>query len=140
MQSASDDADARNSQFVFHFLSNMPLDDKLLFGVHARFWQQPNVIAFTLLGVGLSQALTYVRSKVVGGAKSRTERRAAARAGSAQKRVAQSGGTSGAALPSTATTENRQHHSFLITSTVCIALVAMQAGLSFTISDQSDNE
>jgi hypothetical protein len=38
---------------VFHFLSNMPLDDQLLFGVHARFWQQPNVLLFAFAGPGL---------------------------------------------------------------------------------------
>ncbi|CAM9178978.1 unnamed protein product, partial [Phaeothamnion confervicola] len=38
---------------TFHTLSNMPLRDPLLFGVHARFWQQPNVFVFALAGVGI---------------------------------------------------------------------------------------
>eukprot|EP01138_Halocafeteria_seosinensis_P015058 gb/GECG01015371.1/.p1 GENE.gb/GECG01015371.1/~~gb/GECG01015371.1/.p1 ORF type:complete len:383 (+),score=11.22 gb/GECG01015371.1/:1-1149(+) len=37
----------------FHSLSNMPLGDPLLFEVHSRFWQQPNVITLTLLGVAI---------------------------------------------------------------------------------------
>ena len=37
---------------VFHSLSNLPLSDKLLFGVHQRFWMQPNVILFIWAGIG----------------------------------------------------------------------------------------
>ena len=37
---------------VFHTLSNMVLSDPLLYDVHARFWLQPNLLAFTLAGVG----------------------------------------------------------------------------------------
>jgi hypothetical protein len=37
----------------FHSLSNLPLDNKLLFGIHARFWMQPNIILFMWLGIGL---------------------------------------------------------------------------------------
>ena len=29
---------------IFHSLSNLPLSNKLLFGVHARFWMQPNIL------------------------------------------------------------------------------------------------
>lgn len=38
--------------FVFHNLSNMPLRDPLLYGVHARFWLQPNALVFLLVGIG----------------------------------------------------------------------------------------
>lgn len=38
---------------VFHSLSNLPLNERLLYGVHMRFWQQPNIIAFVWLGLGL---------------------------------------------------------------------------------------
>lgn len=38
---------------VFHSLSNMPLDDKLLYGVHQRFWMQLNIISFLFAGIGL---------------------------------------------------------------------------------------
>ena len=41
-------------EIVFHSLSNMPLDNPLLFGVHARFWQQPNFIVFVYFGVALA--------------------------------------------------------------------------------------
>jgi hypothetical protein len=37
---------------VFHSLSNLPLSDKLLYGVHQRFWMQPNVLLFTWSGIG----------------------------------------------------------------------------------------
>lgn len=40
--------------FIFHSLSNLPLGDKLLFGVHQRFWMQPAVISNLLAGVGLA--------------------------------------------------------------------------------------
>lgn len=45
-----------HSQLVFHSLSNMPLDEPLLYGVHARFWQQPNILAFAAAGVAMSAA------------------------------------------------------------------------------------
>jgi hypothetical protein len=41
---------------VFHSLSNMPLSDPLLAGVHARFWMQPNILAFLIAAVGLAAA------------------------------------------------------------------------------------
>jgi ferric-dicitrate binding protein FerR (iron transport regulator) len=31
----------------------MPLSDPLLYGVHARFWQQPNLLVFALAGAAL---------------------------------------------------------------------------------------
>lgn len=40
-------------EFGFHSLSNLPLDNKLLFGIHARFWMQPNILLFMWLGIGL---------------------------------------------------------------------------------------
>eukprot|EP01038_Epipyxis_sp_PR26KG_P006208 gene6208-8552_t len=38
---------------IFHSLSNLPLSNKLLFGVHQRFWMQPQVIMFLLAGTGI---------------------------------------------------------------------------------------
>jgi hypothetical protein len=38
---------------VFHYLSNMPLDNPLLYGIHARFWQQPNWMMGLFAGVGI---------------------------------------------------------------------------------------
>ena len=49
---------------VFHWLSNMPLDDPLLFGVHARFWMQPNIVVFVFCGVGLYWVFDLVRSVI----------------------------------------------------------------------------
>ena len=37
---------------VFHSLSNLPLRDRLLYGVHQRFWMQPNILMFIWLGIG----------------------------------------------------------------------------------------
>jgi hypothetical protein len=37
---------------VFHSLSNLPLDNKLLYGIHQRFWMQPNIITFLIAGIG----------------------------------------------------------------------------------------
>ena len=37
----------------FHSLANLPLQDKLLYGIHQRFWMHPNVLSFTVGGVGL---------------------------------------------------------------------------------------
>jgi len=37
---------------VFHTLSNLPLHNPLLFGVHQRFWMQPNIVVFIFIGVG----------------------------------------------------------------------------------------
>ena len=39
---------------IFHSLSNLPLHQKLLYGVHQRFWMQPHILAFILVGYGLS--------------------------------------------------------------------------------------
>lgn len=40
---------------VFHSLANLPMKDKLLFGVHQRFWMQPNVLLFMWAGIGFHQ-------------------------------------------------------------------------------------
>jgi hypothetical protein len=40
---------------VFHSLSNLPLDNKLLYGVHQRFWMQPNIITFLVAAVGYQE-------------------------------------------------------------------------------------
>ncbi|CAN0108202.1 unnamed protein product, partial [Sphacelaria rigidula] len=46
---------------VFNWLSNMPLDDPLLYGVHARFWMQPNILVFIFCGVGLYRVFRLLR-------------------------------------------------------------------------------
>ncbi|TMW65527.1 hypothetical protein Poli38472_008169 [Pythium oligandrum] len=45
---------------VFHSLANLPLSEGLTYGVHMRFWQQPNVIVFLWIGIGLSRLLDLV--------------------------------------------------------------------------------
>mmetsp|Transcript_27528 Transcript_27528/g.65124 ORF Transcript_27528/g.65124 Transcript_27528/m.65124 type:complete len:530 (-) Transcript_27528:41-1630(-) len=37
---------------LFHYLSNLPLDQPLYFGVHMRFWMQAHIVAFAWLGLG----------------------------------------------------------------------------------------
>ena len=44
----------------FHSLSNLPLENPLLFGIHARFWMQPNVLLFTWVGIGLIFATEFM--------------------------------------------------------------------------------
>lgn len=41
---------------VFHSLSNLPLSNPLLYGVHQRFWMHPNILCFILVGVGCNAA------------------------------------------------------------------------------------
>ncbi|KAF1332925.1 Membrane protein, partial [Globisporangium splendens] len=42
---------------VFHSLANLPLSEGLTYGVHMRFWQQPNLIVFLWFGIGLHEIL-----------------------------------------------------------------------------------
>lgn len=42
---------------VFHSLSNLPLHVPLYFGIHQRFWMQPNMIAFFISGIGMNHVL-----------------------------------------------------------------------------------
>lgn len=40
---------------IFHYLSNMPLQsDELLYGIHSRFWLQPNILSFVTIAVGIT--------------------------------------------------------------------------------------
>lgn len=47
---------------VFHTLANLPLQDKLLYGVHQRFWMQPNVLLFTWAGIGFNSIIYVIQS------------------------------------------------------------------------------
>lgn len=38
----------------FHSLANLPLSDRLLYGVHQRFWMQPNILYFIWVGLGFN--------------------------------------------------------------------------------------
>jgi hypothetical protein len=44
---------------VFHTLSNLPLSDKLLYGVHQRFWMQPNILLFIWIGIGINGIILF---------------------------------------------------------------------------------
>lgn len=46
---------------VFHSLANLPLSDPLLFGVHSRFWMQPNVLLFAYSGIGYQKLIIYIK-------------------------------------------------------------------------------
>jgi hypothetical protein len=49
---------------VFHSLSNLPLTEGLIYGVHARFWQQPNVIMFMFLSCGVGYVTTFLSHRL----------------------------------------------------------------------------
>jgi hypothetical protein len=42
---------------VFHSLSNLPLSNPLLYGIHARFWMHPNILVFVLIGIGVENLI-----------------------------------------------------------------------------------
>lgn len=44
----------------FHALSNLPLSQGLTYGVHMRFWQQPNILVFFFMGEGLWRILNSI--------------------------------------------------------------------------------
>lgn len=50
---------------VFHSLSNLPLSNILLYGVHQRFWMQPNVVTFIFIGLGFNGILSAIASKAI---------------------------------------------------------------------------
>ena len=45
---------------VFHSLSNLPLSNPLLYGIHARFWMHPNTHVFVLIGIGVEKLILRV--------------------------------------------------------------------------------
>ena len=51
---------------VFHGLANMPLDDDVLFLVHARFWQQPSIFVWLLAGIGIARCLAVSEGLLAG--------------------------------------------------------------------------
>lgn len=48
---------------VFHFLSNMPMDQDLLRGIQARFWMQPNIVVFIVSALFPAYHLNNLRSQ-----------------------------------------------------------------------------
>jgi hypothetical protein len=46
---------------VFHSLANLPLGDKLLFGIHQRFWMQPSTLLFMWGGIGMNGILHFLQ-------------------------------------------------------------------------------
>ena len=52
--------------FVFHSLANLPLSNRLHFGIHQRFWMQPNVLTFAWSGVGFAACVHYLTSDGTG--------------------------------------------------------------------------
>lgn len=43
---------------VFHSLSNLPLSNPLLFGIHQRFWMHPNILMFIIVGVRIHEFIS----------------------------------------------------------------------------------
>lgn len=46
---------------VFNYLSNMKLSDPLYYGVHERFWIQPNIICFIFIDIAFGFIYYYLR-------------------------------------------------------------------------------
>lgn len=44
---------------VFSALANLPLSNKLLYGIHQRFWIHPNIFMYLFAGVGFSDFAAY---------------------------------------------------------------------------------
>jgi len=47
---------------VFLALANLPLSNKLLYGIHQRFWIHPNIFMFLFAGVGFSDLTAYSKA------------------------------------------------------------------------------
>lgn len=113
--------------FVFHFLSNMPLDEALLYGVHERFWQQPGVLTFTFLGVGLS-LLTQRLERIVD--KTKMSSSQPKRRGRSKPSVV---GVTYDEKPASSRATG-------IVAAVCIAMVGIQVMSALPKADQSGND
>ena len=50
---------------AFHALSNLPLSDPLLYGIHARFWMQPHLALCCLAGLGIEGCMRICGRKSV---------------------------------------------------------------------------
>jgi hypothetical protein len=85
---------------VFHSLSNLPLHDRLLYGVHQRFWMQPNILMFTFLGVGVNALLNTARWGLERLFTSRTD--AAGKMGSGNSKPKNTANSTADSSPSTA--------------------------------------
>ena len=65
---------------IFHSLANLPLHNKLLFGIHQRFWMQPNIFMFIFSGIGMGkvvESLVQLSNKNDGGESGKTNGTAA---------------------------------------------------------------
>lgn len=47
---------------VFHSLSNLPLSDRLLYGVHQRFWMQPMIVCCIWIGIGVNSIVLIIKT------------------------------------------------------------------------------
>ena len=109
----------------------MPLDDPLLFGVHARFWQQPHVLACVFLGAGLVSLSTWIDAFVdppVGGA-------------SAQARPSKRAPRRGTRARTIDSSPSKRPSSVAVTAlaAVCAVFVAWQVQRNLHVSDHADN-
>ena len=128
-------------QVVFHFLANMPLDDPLLYGVHARFWQQPHVLACVFLGLGIVEAARAAANvgarRERAGASTSTRRPPMVKTRKHGAKAAEkAAGTAAAAAVAVA---EPPASIVAVCTAVCVAVVAWQAQRSFHVSDHSHN-
>jgi len=121
---------------VFHSLSNLPLSNKLLYGVHQRFWMQPNLITFAYGGVGFYYMARFIEYLCGSSSSSSSSSSAAAAAISKseskgnKQRDQGKGGGNGAIV-------SLWH---LIQMIVAVAIVFLQHQNWLFISDQSEGD
>jgi hypothetical protein len=126
---------------VFHTLANMPLDNPLLFGIHARFWQQPNWLVCLFVGVGLHllASTAEVAIQITMGTAATSINKAVL--------VGESGGE--ASTPGTqrsafggaaSSSSSNKLLTALISAACALLLVHAQVASSYAASDQSENK
>ena len=49
-----------NQMYIEHYYF---FTEELIYGVHARFWMQPNIVTFMWVGIGISYLLYLIPSK-----------------------------------------------------------------------------
>jgi hypothetical protein len=107
---------------VFHSLANLPLSDKLLYGVHQRFWMQPNVIVYIMVGLGFDNLIGFVSGIVDSLIKPRAK------------------GKGKQALDGKDSQSSRQRNLFIsvLSSIAVVTLVSLQLYRNYSLADQSD--
>ncbi len=116
---------------VFHSLANLPLSDKLLYGVHQRFWMQPAIITFILVGVGYIEIWNIVTHFITWNINVFSK----SNSSSSKKNLRK--------LDSNVKVETNNnlllHSVFMVSVFLAIKLILMQYSKHFPVSDQSQS-